>query len=621
MKRIKSILTALLLIAVVFSATSCFRLDRIFPVLPSPETTVGKNTTDTVEQSLDDTTQFEKLADEYFVEMLTSDTLSMHFYLRHPENYGITDYEATWGDLSTVMTDEAIQEERQSIEEFNAIDRSALTAQQQETYDIIAYYNELFEESLKLNYYSEMLQGDGDFYTLPVLFAEFEFYNERDVTDYLELLEHYQDFTEALAQYEREKSDAGLFMSDRAADGVIEKLTDSISDKESHILLTTFADKIQAMTDIDETKKDEYLTRNQAAFNNNIVPAYEQLTADIEALKGTGTNLGGLSLFPKGKDYCAYSLKRMGAGLSPEEYIDALDEALAEKMTELFQLIIKNPSLLEDIEEDILPELTPTEIIEFWKSESAADFPTLPSTVSYSVKTVKEELQDMLPPAFYLTPQLDNYTTNTIYFNEQYNTDYHTLFFTLAHEGYPGHLLEQVTLLTTDLHELRKTASFLAYTEGWAQYAANYVYKYIDAEEYVQQFYQINDIFNLLLSARVDIGVNYESWDQEDIKQYLNDNAPGLGLDDSDIVNELYEYSIDNPLQTAPYMLGILEVQSLRDYFQDKLGDEYSDMRFHEEYLKRGAAPFPLIKEWIDASWNPLESDSGDTGALLAIVA
>jgi len=45
------------------------------------------------------------------------------------------------------------------------------------------------------------------------------------------------------------------------------------------------------------------------------------------------------------------------------------------------------------------------------------------------------------------------------------------------------------------------------------------------------------------------------------------------------------------------------EIQTLKEYFESKFGSDYSDLRFHEEFLKRGSAPFAMIKKWMEKSW------------------
>lgn len=50
-------------------------------------------------------------------------------------------------------------------------------------------------------------------------------------------------------------------------------------------------------------------------------------------------------------------------------------------------------------------------------------------------------LEGFLSPAFYLTVPIDRPEDNSIYINNQ-STDAGSLYTTMAHEGYPGHMYQ-----------------------------------------------------------------------------------------------------------------------------------------------------------------------------------
>ena len=55
---------------------------------------------------------------------------------------------------------------------------------------------------------------------LPVLLAEYSFRTKEDLEDYLEILESVPAYLESLAQYEKEKANAGLFMTESDASNI-----------------------------------------------------------------------------------------------------------------------------------------------------------------------------------------------------------------------------------------------------------------------------------------------------------------------------------------------------------------------------------------------------------------
>ena len=105
------------------------------------------------------------------------------------------------------------------------------------------------------------------------------------------------------------------------------------------------------------------------------------------------------------------------------------------------------------------------------------DFPEAPDA-NFTVKYVDEALEDYLSPAFYLTSPIDDYKENSIYINEGSHYEKMKLFTTLAHEGFPGHLYQNVFANTSGLPSVRQLLNYSGYTEGWATYVEMISYQY-----------------------------------------------------------------------------------------------------------------------------------------------
>ena len=56
---------------------------------------------------------------------------------------------------------------------------------------------------------------------LPILLAEYSFYNKQDIEEYIDLLPCIYDYFEDIVIFEEEKSNRGLFMRDEVADRII----------------------------------------------------------------------------------------------------------------------------------------------------------------------------------------------------------------------------------------------------------------------------------------------------------------------------------------------------------------------------------------------------------------
>ena len=67
-------------------------------------------------------------------------------------------------------------------------------------------------------------------------------------------------------------------------------------------------------------------------------------------------------------------------------------------------------------------------------------YPKAPK-VSCKIKYVHKTMEEYTSPAFYMVPEIDSYKENVIYINKAQTAE---LYPTLAHEGYPGHLYQNV---------------------------------------------------------------------------------------------------------------------------------------------------------------------------------
>ena len=110
------------------------------------------------------------------------------------------------------------------------------------------------------------------------------------------------------------------------------------------------------------------------------------------------------------------------------------------------------------------------------------DFPAIPQQTGCTVKYVDEALEPYSAPAFYMVPPIDDMAENTIYINRLDTAEGLSLFTTLAHEGYPGHLYQTVYsgsyLRSIGASPLRSILSYGGYTEGWATYTELLSYDY-----------------------------------------------------------------------------------------------------------------------------------------------
>lgn len=589
MKKAMSLLMSVILLVVLMSGCT----DNTDPGVP--DNTVIRTPEET--QRL-----FDEFLEKDFLGMVTSDTLTLHSVLKDPEAYGITDHVASWGSLNFILSKEEMINDRGLMREFGSFDRSHLTEEQKQSYDIYAYDLALYRDSIDTYYYYSPFRGSNGYHAmLPIILSEYAFFNQKDVEDYLVLLGTVDEYFGAFIEFEQERSARGLFMTDAATDDVIQGCRDFLSTAQDNILLKSFSSRLEGLEEISDEKKQEYIEKNEELFDTVIIPTYENLIIEMGKLKGTGTNSGGLANYELGREYYTYRLKAMGISKSPEEIIEMSDRLMGEYYAEMWRILAKDSSIYDRIDDKLTPEMTAEEIMEYLKERCKEDFPAIPDDVSYSLSTIDDSLKDFVAPAFYFIPRLDDYTSNSIYYNADYfGIDRDYMFFTLAHEGYPGHLLQNVSVMHSPLSDWRKTQGFTAYSEGWANYVQYYAYRYVDTDQALADVLRLNEEMTYMMMLRIDVGVNYEGWTMGDMKTHLEKETPFGSVFSQNQYEYYYNYVVNNPMSIVPYIVGMVEIRELSEYYKAAMGSAYSDMLFHEEYLKRGEAPFALIKQWMD---------------------
>lgn len=549
------------------------------------------------EETIDTVSEFDSFTNRIFVDNVASNTLNLHYTLSDPGSYGIKGYKITLGRISLDAINAAVEKIKNYQTELHRFTYSQLNKNQQLTYDILEYYfaNELSSTNLIL--YAEALSPAlGTQAQLPVLFAEYAFNREKDITDYLSLLSDTDEYFGSIIEFEKEKSKSGLFMADYAADDIIEQCREFINDVDSNFLITIFSDKLDSLTFLSQEKKEAYRNQNAEIIKNHVIPAYQLLIDGLTLLKGSGTNEEGLCRYPEGLEYYKYLVKyNTGSTRSVDEIQTLISSKIASDMQDFLALLSQNPSVSASFNSYEFKLIRPEEMLEDLKMKIAEDFPTLPNT-SYSVKYVDESLEDYLSPAFYLTPPIDDMSKNVIYINPARNYKKAELYATLAHEGYPGHLYQTVYSNSFLSDKIRSIISFPGYIEGWATYSELYSYGLADMDKDLAEALRLNKSLTLGLYATVDIGIHYDGWDIEETALYLGT----YGITGNETAKAIYRKIVEEPANYLKYYVGYLEFLELKEKAEYELENRFNALAFHEFLLKTGPAPFDILKKYID---------------------
>ena len=542
--------------------------------------------------------EFDSFLERQFVEETTVDSITLNFSLKHPENYGIERMEPTYGDYSSEAFLENDEKNKKTWDELNSFEYSALTADQQLTYDVLKFKMETSLDFEGLDYYGNVLSPTiGLQAQLPFILAEYHFYGEDDVEDYLVLLSKMDAYYQDILIFEQEKSEKGLFMSDSSVDAVIKSCNEFLATKEDNFLIDSFDARIDEM-DIADDQKEKYKEENKNVVLEGVFPAYSNLITGLEKLKGTGKNEDGICYYERGKEYYEILARyNTGSSKSVTEMAKALDDSTQMAIYSIVEIIQESPEIIDHLSQPGYDSDDPAAIMEYLKEQMTRFYPQ-GSDVKYTLKYIDPSMEESSSPAFYLIPALDDFASNVIYINASKSTA-DALYGTMAHEGFPGHLYQSTYYFSKNPNPLRYALRFSGYTEGWASYVETNSFFYADFAEMkndVADILRADRIATLFIHARADIGVNYEGWSVEELNEYLT----AYGMGDMDGAKDLHNRVVQEPANYLNYAVGLLEFLELHAYAVEEKGNSFSLSEFHKSILDVGPAPFPIVREAVE---------------------
>ncbi|MBR0086078.1 MAG: DUF885 domain-containing protein, partial [Lachnospiraceae bacterium] len=545
-----------------------------------------------------DSEKFDAYCLDCFLNDVYADRLDLHYFLKDPSAYDMELADPGFGELDMSTWNDERDQLLDELAYLRHLDYDALTDMQKVDYDVIVAYYEDMIGLYDMPYYQEMLDSvSGIQAELPILLAEYAFYGQQDVEDYLVLLDNVDDYFEKIMKYEREKSEAGLFMPDALVDRVVKQCSDFIADPDSNLLIEVFPDKLDELGDqISSDDRARYIEKNNELVRNVVIPAYQSLIDGLTALKGTAKNQGGLAGLPKGKQYYIYLLRSsIGTDKSPEELAALIEERIKQDLNEVSSVVMEDPDLYFEIQDVKYAHTDPEETLEYLKTAMLDRFPAA-ADAQYTIKYVHKSLEESLSPAFYLQCCFDDYKNNLIFFNNSSNYTPETRFPVVAHEGYPGHLYQTTFLLSTDPNPYRYLLSFPGYMEGWAEYVQKISYSYGGISEKAARLLALDEEFALLIYCRIDIGIHYEGWSKDDVQKYLKN----YGIEGDDIIDQIYYPVLERPTDYLEYGIGSIEWEELKAMAQEGLGENFDEVDFHKYMLTLGKGQYFILRNYVE---------------------
>lgn len=557
----------------------------------------------------DERASFDRFIERQFIETMESDYTTAHVFLEHPENYDV-DISKLTVNLGVRLDEESMRNQEKkdadSWAEFKKFERSKLTKEQQDTYDIYEFQNNLAREMSddKFDYYQQLFESiSGIHYQIPTMLADWSLRNEQDVKDIISLVNDVLPYLQGAIDYTKEQAKRDLLMID--VDAVREYCDNVIKSGENSLILSDINKNIDTLN-LEESVGNAYKEQLKTAFNSSFIPAYQAVKDLMDEVSLTGNNEEGLVKFKNGKEYYELLLQNaVGSDKSVMEIKELMEDSLDKHISKLQENVIKNASVREFLTSGgEIPTTKYTsydEILDDISAQLFEDFPSV-SSLSYNIRDINEEIASSSGVAAYFNiPPLDGNGIKQLRVNPSTGevSDLDT-FSTVAHEGYPGHMYQYAYMYENIQSPYQKAlANSSAYTEGYAVYAQFYAYKYLTGiDKNVLEALKENELASYDIMILCDIGIHYEGWSLDDFSDFISEK--GINLEEDSLKTQ-YKQLQANPAAFEPYYVGYEEFMLLKETAQNKLGDKFNDKKFHEAILKSGNAPFTVVERNVAA--------------------
>ena len=554
---------------------------------------------------------FDEYTEKLFATLIGNDEMTIHFLFKNRDKLPI---EKTNLSLPTPGSNSALGVAVINLY-FGPIknyDYNTLSFDQKMTYNVIVDLLDSINEKtgdmvyLDNNYLGSYLGYQAQ---LPILFAEYRFDNVQDVENYFGLMKLVPETFIEYVNYENNKADAGYGMPDFVIDKVIDQCIEFISSGDDHFLISTFPERLEVLNLTNE-QKEKYIEENKEIVKSYLNEGYAYVRDSLPKLKGRATNEMGLAHYKKvnddgsiteiGKEYYAYLFKdATGYEDSIPDAINYIQRHLDEIIQNVVTISQNNPNIGDIVDSVVLMDNSPEEQMELYKKMIVGHFPQIEKYPEINIKNVHPSMEDHFSPAAYISSPIDDFDQESIFLNQlRIDGDYNYLYTTLAHEGIPGHMYQNIYFKSQDTNIIRKVLKNSGYMEGWATYSELYMYNFVEGlSDDVIQYMKNYDILNGVLTARLDMGIHYEGWTLEETCEFLSKYFKGYTLETT---RPIYEQLVEVPTNSQTYYYTYFKLCDMYERAENALGSKFSALDFHKLILDCGPVPLRFVETVVD---------------------
>lgn len=565
----------------------------------------------TAETALDDSAELAALLDDYFERNLVLSPTSATSIGddRYDDKYTNSigpEHRAARHELNTEF-----------LARLEAIDRAALSTQEQYSYDMFKLQREM---SLAGEQYPGHLAPMNQFRSATSSFVNLgsgsglhPFNTVKNYDDFLSRVDGFVVYVDQAIANMKEGVQQGVtqpkILMQKYVPQVESQLVDSAEDSGFYAPITNLPDSFS------DADRDRLTVAYKDAIENKIIPAYSRIANFMqdEYLAAARDSVGLLGL-PNGDAWYAHNVRSITTtDLTPDEIHQiGLDEVarihgemrsvmeyigFEGSLQEFFKYVYDDPQFFFD---------EPEQLIQRYRDMSAEIegmapklFEMFPKT-AFEVRRVEPFREASSAKGSYQSGSPDGSRPGIFYANA-YNVgvrpkwDMQSLY---LHEAIPGHHYQiMLQRENEDLPRFRRFGGFTAYIEGWGLYAESLgkeIGVYTDPMDY---FGSLNAELWRSIRLVTDTGIHAKGWTRQQVLDYMYANS---AVSETRAVSEAERF-MAIPGQALAYKIGMLKIREIRANAEAALGDDFDVRAFHTQILKDGAMPLSMLEAKLEA--------------------
>ena len=513
------------------------------------------------------------------------------------------------------------------LSRLNAVDASKLPEAARIDFDVVRTAHEAAAEGFKFPFGDVALlnqgynwrnapyvvaQNTGAFLEIPSFLEEQHTVSTKaDADAYLARLAAYAGQLDGETERLKAAAEKGVIAPDFLLDKTLSQIRLARSgDVAAWPIVKSFAKKT-------ETLGEDYAAQAAKIAAEQIAPALERQTAELEAHRKRASAAAGVWKFPQGDAYYAWALAAATTTrMTPDEIHERGKQELAELQARMDE-ILKGEGFSKGSVGERMTALGKDRRYQFPDNDRGraqimaliesriADMRTrLPRAFetlvpgNFEVKRMAPEVEPGAPGAYGGPGSIDGKIPGKFWINLRTTDLWRTFSLpTLTyHESIPGHVWQGE--YTFKLPLVRSLLAFNAYSEGWALYAEQLADELgVYEGDPVGRLGYLQSIAFRACRLVVDTGLHAKRWTREQaIKWFAETNGSGL----EEVTSEVERYCAW-PGQACGYKVGHSEINRLRAATQQKLGEKFDLRRFDDLVVKGGGVPMVVLARNVEA--------------------